>query len=127
MVSYCTVEMKKMMVKILVTSISYGLKCISINNMYLSCMNSMLCSMHVMYSVPSRGCTVDVYVFRVPGDASRLTNSSTWPKSQTNHQREPTNRNYMGRSPTNRNYYWESGLFLPNLIRRTRGGGERGE
>ena len=51
----------------------------------------------------------------VLGDASRLTNSPTYPRSQTNHEKEPTNRNYS----------WESGLFLPSLIRRT-GVGERG-
>ena len=60
-----------------------------------------------------------------PGVASRLTNSPTCPRNQTNHQREPTSRNYMKRSPTNRNYSCESGLFLPSLIRRT-GMGERG-
>ena len=61
----------------------------------------------------------------VPREASRLTNSHTCSRSQTNRQREPTNGNYIGRGPTNRNYTWESRLFLPSLIRRTEMG-ERG-
>ena len=60
----------------------------------------------LMYSALTRGCRMYCVplLTAVLGDASRLTNSPTCPRSQTNHQREPTNRNYMGRSPTNRNY-----------------------
>ena len=60
----------------------------------------------LMYSALTRGCRMYCVplLTAVPGDASRLTNSPTCPRSQTNHQREPINRNYMGRSPTNRNY-----------------------
>ena len=70
-------------------------------------------------------CTVDD---RVTGDASWLTNSPivlAQEAKQITRGSQPTNRNSMRRSPANRNYSWESGLFLPSLIRGT-GMGERG-